>query len=229
MDHVKEIARSSARIAELLTAKNYEKNVPSCPEWTLLDLVTHIGGVQEFWSHCIRQGNADAPWQGAESKPDSHKDAAEWLRGQTQLLVDAINDTAGTSPCWTWWKEPRIVSAVARHQVQEAEVHRWDAELAVANPSPIPFEIAIDGIPEFLHVHRFAIQKLELPHLHLIASDEGGEWHIHQTASETMRITGSASDLLLFLNGRHPIEQMEVVGNSDSLRSFIDTLPEINR
>lgn len=229
MNHVAEIARSSERIAQLLVSENYAKKVPSCPEWTLLDLATHIGEVQQFWSHDIRAGAATSPWQGELTGPDSHIDAADWLRHQTQSLIDAISCTPATAPCWTWWGEPQIASAVARHQVQEAEIHRWDAELAVAEPSPIPLEIAVDGVPEFLHVHRFAIQELELPHIHLAASDTTGEWHINETATDTTGIIGTASNLVLFLTGRYPIEKLEVSGNSSALHSFIKALPEINR
>lgn len=116
---------------------------------------------------------------------------------QTQLLLDAINHTLGSAPCWTWWGEPQIASAVARHQVQEAEIHRWDAELAVSEPSPIPLEIAVDGVPEFLHVHRFAIQELELLHIHLVASDATGEWHINETATDTTGIKRGKPDHLI--------------------------------
>lgn len=91
--------------------------MPSCPEWTLLDLATHIGEVQEFWSHDIQAGKSDSPWRGEMLGPDSHEDAAMRLRFQTQLLLDAINHTLGSAPCWTWWDEPQIASAVARHQV----------------------------------------------------------------------------------------------------------------
>lgn len=43
MNYVDAIAISSARIANLLTAENRGMKVPSCPEWTLLDLVIHVG------------------------------------------------------------------------------------------------------------------------------------------------------------------------------------------
>ena len=228
MNHVEEIARSSARIAELLTAENYQKKVPSCPEWTLLDLVTHIGEVQEFWSHCIQEGNISAPWQGEVKGADSHLDAAEHLRYQTKLLIDAIQCTPSTAPCWTWWEEPLTVSAVARHQVQEAEVHRWDAELTVAAPSPIPLEIAVDAISEFLQVRRSTIENLKLPQIHLVASEVNSEWHLGDSATGNIRIVGLASDLILFLSGRCLIEKFEVSGDSDALKRFIDSLPEIN-
>jgi uncharacterized protein (TIGR03083 family) len=228
MIHVVEIARSSSRIAELITEENWNLIVPSCPEWTLLDLVTHIGEVQNFWSHSIREANTYEPWHGEGSKPVSVQEAAKWLRVQTKSLIDAIESTADTSPCWTWWKDPQTARAVTRHQVQEAEIHRWDAELTVTTPSPIPLEIATDGIPEFLHAHRFAVQKLELPHIRLVASDANDSWHLHESAAGTVDITGTASDLVLFLTGRYPIEKLAVVGDSVGLTSLIEALPEIN-
>ena len=89
-------------------------------------------------------------------------------------------------------------------------------------------EIAIDGIPEFLHVHRFSIQKLQLPHVRLVASDANSNWSMNESAGNTVGITGTASDLVLFLTGRCPIENLSVVGSADGLRSLIEALPEMN-
>lgn len=228
MDHVDQIARSSERIAELITAENSNAKVPSCPEWTLLDLVAHIGEVQHFWANCIREGNANAPWQGEIAKPDSPRNAGDWLRTKTRLLIEAINSTPGDSPCWTWWDEPLTALAVARHQVQEAEVHRWDAELAVASPTPIPVEIAIDGIPEFLLVHRGAIQKLKLPHIQFSATDSADNWHVNEGEADTIAISGTASDLVLFLFGRRPLDKLSAIGKPEQINALVDALPEIN-
>lgn len=228
MIHVEEIARSSARIAELISAENSNARVPSCPEWTLMDLVAHIGEVQSFWANCIRERNATAPWQGEVAKPDSPRDSGKWLRAQTRLLIDAIETTPGVSPCWTWWGDPLTALAVARHQVQEAEVHRWDAELAVSTPSPIPVEIAIDGIPEFLHVHRDAIHKLKLSHIQLSETDSNGSWDVNESQVDTVSISGTASDIVLFLFGRLPINQLSVAGKPNQILALVEALPEIN-
>ncbi len=228
MIHVEEIARSSARMAELITAENSDAKVPSCPEWNLFDLVSHIGEVQGFWANCIREANAGAPWPGEIKKPDSPQESGTWLRTQTRLLIDAIESTPDASPCWTWWGYPLTALAVARHQVQEAEVHRWDAELAVATPAPIPVEIAIDGIPEFLHVHRDSIRKLKLPHIHLSATDSTAHWHVNEGEADAVAISGNASDLVLFLFGRCPIDKLSVVGKPDRVNALVDALPEIN-
>ena len=53
-------------------------------------------------------------------------------------------------------------------------MHRWDAELAIGQPAPLPLEIASDGLTEFLGVHRFSIEELKLPHIQIEASDVEG-------------------------------------------------------
>ncbi len=228
MNHVDAIAISSARIANILTPENCGMKVPSCPEWTLLDLVIHVGQVQEFWSHNIREANANAPWSAEGTMPLSDGDASTWMRNQTKSLVDAISHSLEDSPCWTWWEEPRTAKAVARHQVQEAEVHRWDAELTIGQPNPLPLEIAIDGLAEYLLVHRFAIEDLKLPHIQFEATDTVGDWHINAIGNPAVTASGTASDLALFLNGRLLTESLTIKGDSEGLQRFESAIAEIN-
>ena len=50
----------------------------------------------------------------------------------------------------SWWPEsaaPLTVVTVARHQVQEAAVHAWDAQSADGKPEPIPAAAAVDAVP----------------------------------------------------------------------------------
>ncbi|MCY0939985.1 hypothetical protein OTB23_01240 [Streptomyces sp. H34-AA3] len=57
------------------------------------------------------------------------------------------------SDCWAWWpasQSPRNSGGVARHRVQETAVHTYDAQLAVGAPEPLPAEVALDGVEEFL-------------------------------------------------------------------------------
>ena len=76
------------------------------------------------------------------------------MRTSTQELLDALRTTSFATPAWTWWIENRTVGAIARHQVQEAAVHRWDAQSAIAPPEPLAPEIAEDGVDEFLWIAR---------------------------------------------------------------------------
>lgn len=228
MNYIDAIAISSARIANILTVENRGMKVPSCPEWTLLDLVIHVGRVQQFWSHNIREANADTRWSGEIMMPETDGEASVWLRNQTESLVDAIDHSSDNSPCWTWWEEPRTAKAVARHQVQEAEVHRWDAELTIGRPNPLPLEIAIDGLTEYLFVHRFAIENLRLPHIQFDATDTDGNWHINAIGNPTVTASGTASDLALFLNGRLSTESLTIEGDPEGLQRFESAIPKIN-
>jgi len=222
------IATSSHRIADLLTPDNYDRRVPSCPEWSLLDLTIHLGQVQEFWSHSIREANADAPWSGDRTYPRSNEDASTWMRNQTKKLVEAISTSSEESPCWTWWEDPRTAKAVSLHQVQEAEVHRWDAELAIGQPAPLPLEIASDGLTEFLHVHRFSIEELKLPHIQIEASDVEGVWYINASAKHALTVRATASDLVLFLYGRLSTEALIIEGNPEAIERLALAIPQIN-
>ena len=228
VDCIDAIAISSARIANILTPENYGMKVPSCPEWTLLDLVIHVGQVQEFWSHNIREANAYAPWSGARTMPPSDGDTSTWMRDQTKSLIDAISFSFEDSPCWTWWEEPRTAKAVSLHQVQEAEVHRWDAELAIGQPAPLPLEIASDGLTEFLHVHRFSIEELKLPHIQIEASDVEGVWYINASAKHAVTVRATASDLVLFLYGRLSTEALIIEGNPEAIERLALAIPQIN-
>jgi hypothetical protein len=37
----------------------FDARVPACPEWSLGDLVRHLGGVQSFWSEIVRSRATD--------------------------------------------------------------------------------------------------------------------------------------------------------------------------
>ena len=222
------IENASERIAEIASEHNLDAKVPSCPDWTLLDLVTHLGHVQEFWSHSIREQNTNRHWSGERTHPSSPEGAAEWLRQQTRKLCDSISSVGSEAPCWTWWGEPRNAGAVARHQDQEAEVHRWDAELAVGAPSPLTHEIAVDGLSEYLLVNAGAISELDLSRMDLVPDDAEGDWHIGESVKSTTSIRGTASDLVLFLYGRRSISEIKVHGASKDLMRLVDALPRIN-
>ncbi|MEU7298896.1 maleylpyruvate isomerase N-terminal domain-containing protein [Streptomyces sp. NPDC007206] len=71
----------------------------------------------------------------------------------TQRLLDALREAGPGRGCWTWWgtwQSPRTCGAVARHQLQEIAVHTYDAQLTAGAPQPLPDEVALDGVEDFL-------------------------------------------------------------------------------
>jgi uncharacterized protein (TIGR03083 family) len=150
--------RSIAFRAAVDAAPSLDVQVPSCPEWTLLDLAQHLGGVHHCWAAVVRLGSADAPpaEAAAGAPPDVSKERhalLSWLAAATQELLDALKETGPDRGCWTWWatsQSSQNSGAVARHQVHEAAVHAYDAQLTAGDPQALPVGVALDGVEEFL-------------------------------------------------------------------------------
>jgi uncharacterized protein (TIGR03083 family) len=146
--------RSVAFRAAITAAPDLDAPVPSCPGWTLLDLAQHMDVGRRFWAAIVAAGPADAP--PAKPAADALRDREALvarLAASTQQLLDTLRDAGPDRGCWTWWggsQSPQTAGAVARHQLQEVTVHTYDAQLTLGAPQPLPAEIALDGVEEFL-------------------------------------------------------------------------------
>jgi uncharacterized protein (TIGR03083 family) len=116
--------RSTAFRAAVMSAPGLELQVPTCPEWTLLDLVQHLGEVHRFWAAALNAGPAAAPPaesapQGAEAAPREREALLAWSAASTRQLLDTLREAGPDRGCWTWWgasQSPQTSGAVARHQ-----------------------------------------------------------------------------------------------------------------
>src|SRR5439155_6073919 len=118
-----------------------------------------------------------------------------------------------------WWSDsgaPQTVAAVARHQVQEAAVHAYDAQEAAKRPEPVPAPLAADSIDEFIAVSLGSSGPWpHQPAQVAIATTEGRAWNLDLTptgvrtisrAEPAATLSGSASDLLLAIYKRVPLD-----------------------
>jgi uncharacterized protein (TIGR03083 family) len=225
LDRQRAIRTDSGRIADLLDGADLDARVPSCPDWALRDLVLHIGEVQRFWAENVKHAKVDEPWPGEVSLPESDAALAPWMRAGTDALLAALEEADDDGPCWTWWGEPATAGAVGRHQVQEAAVHRWDAQSAVGPPQPLDTEVAYDGVAEFLDVMSGVAAAVQPDTVRLVSTDSDGHWTIGPEdggtpAGATIRAT--VSDLVLLLFGRIPVSAVEIEGD----RSLVENLLE---
>jgi hypothetical protein len=128
--------------------------------------------------------------------------------------------------------------AVARHQLQEAAVHAYDAQETIGTPEPVPAGIAVDSVAEFLVVSLGS----EGPWPHrparvTFAATEGPTWTVDLTpqgaklspaasGEPVATVHGSASDLILALFGRVPLDRLRVDGDAgvlEEIRTWADT------
>jgi uncharacterized protein (TIGR03083 family) len=222
-------ARSAALRDAVAVAPDLAATVPGCPDWSLTDLVAHLGGVQRFWAAAVAAGNDTGPparEQIGDREP--HGDLVEWSTASTGLLLAALRDAGPDAPCWTWWADsgaPLTAGAVARHQVQEAAVHAYDAQESIGKAEPLPAAVAVDGVSEFLTVclgslgawphrpARVAFQAIEGPSWTLDLSPSGAKADPPTSGDPVTRVQATASDLVLALYRRIPLTDVRIDGD----------------
>ena len=207
MDRAAKLAhllQTSERLA-IAAERDLGARVEHCPEWTVLDLVAHIAGVQWFWASIV-EGKMQEPED--MQRPDgipAHSDPIEWFRTQTIRLHDALSNAANADRVWTWWPEDQSVGFVLTRQLNESVVHCFDACNATGTATAIDPDVAVLGLQEFVDVmSRDLVEHAKTPSpLHLAATDR--DWSATLFASgagEPVTCSAQAESLLLTLWGR---------------------------
>jgi uncharacterized protein (TIGR03083 family) len=130
-----------------VAARDLTAPVPSCPEWTVDELVRHVALVYLHKVACMRERKPPATWP-----PDLSAEPAVALldRAYRELTAEfAARDPA--EPTYTWYGPDQSVGFWIRRMAQETVIHRVDAEQALGEPlAEIPDDLALDGIDEVL-------------------------------------------------------------------------------
>jgi hypothetical protein len=85
----------SAALRTSAAAAGLDARVPGCPDWSVRDLVAHLGEVQLFWSAAVAAGPAHKP--PTEEQVGDREPRGElltWSAGQTAALVRALRGRA---------------------------------------------------------------------------------------------------------------------------------------
>ncbi len=136
--------------AEAVLAHGWTAPVVGCPGWTLADLVWHLSEVQHFWTWIVRTRAPDpATYVGPRRHPDD-----ELIGFFIAVSTELETVLAGADPAdrvWTWGPR-QDVAFVLRRQAQEATVHTVDVEQVLGDVRPIPADVGLDGLDEWLEV-----------------------------------------------------------------------------
>lgn len=227
-DRMCELVDSRSAAVRSSLAGALDERVPGCPDWTGRDLIAHLGEVQRFWAQVIVAGKPDGPPEdGDVADREPTGDLLDWSERSTGALLAALRDAGPDRPVWSWWG-PTTSARVARHQVQEAGVHAWDADDTIGRAGPLlPADLAADGVDEFLTVE----VPVNGPWPHppataaLAATDVADGWRLvlgpsggtveRGIATGDAVLRGSASDLILALYGRRPMDSLSVTGDQE--------------
>jgi uncharacterized protein (TIGR03083 family) len=219
LDYCAEIAAHSAGLADVAES-NLDAPVEHCPGWTVADLVGHLIEVHWFWG-LVAEQRPTTPPEVEPPAPPSRAELVPAFRAGALRLVEVLRAADQQAPAWTWAPTQQNVAFITRHQVQEAAVHRWDAEHAAGRRYAFDVPVSVDSIEEFL---TFSVSSIanqpDQPRpsldgrLVLSATDADAAWTILDDEQPgTVRftrgaqagepaITGTASDLLLWLYQR---------------------------
>jgi uncharacterized protein (TIGR03083 family) len=220
LDFLDWIERESETFASVLDTGDLAARVPGCPDWALRDLAAHLGRVQRFWAGVVRAGADVEPSFPERATGPTDAELADWLRASTPEMLDALRAAPPEQPAWVWWRDNRTVGAIARHQVQEVAVHRWDAQSAVGTPQPLAPAVADDGVDEFLGIAR---QLREPAPITLMATDSGRSFPASDAPAD-VTVSASASDLVLLLYRRIAVDQVKVDGDRAALDAFLQSI-----
>jgi uncharacterized protein (TIGR03083 family) len=134
-------------LRDAASSAGLDRPVPSCPQWTAADLVTHVGHVYLHKATVMRDGKWPDPFPPEDLPADP---LAVIDLGYRELTAEFASRRAD-EPSLTWFGPEQTVGFWIRRMAQETVMHRMDAQLAVGVPvTPAPDDLAIDGVDEVL-------------------------------------------------------------------------------
>jgi uncharacterized protein (TIGR03083 family) len=210
--------------------------VPSCPDWTVSDLVFHVAGVHRFWGEVVRRRARDAAAVDRirPTIDPSDDELLTWYRSGLERLGDTLAAADPSLPMWTWTPSDERVAWVLRRMAQETAVHRVDAQLAagIRHPSVEP-PLAADGVDEFFTyflpdgdglagpAQTVRLQADDVDRSWLVTAGDGELVVVHETGGVDAQVQAPASDLLLVLWRREDADRLRVTGDREQLARFL--------
>lgn len=127
--------------------------VPTCPGWSVRDVLEHLGYVYRHKIECIRQQAEPKPWPPQPPPPDwTLEDPVAFVRDSLADLVGELGTHRPQDRAYTWFPADQSVGFWIRRMALETAVHRVDVQSAYGQVTAVEDEEAVDGIDEILHV-----------------------------------------------------------------------------
>ena len=223
-EFIEHLADEGVRLATSAGRLEWDTPVPRT-DWTVRDLVTHVGGVHRWASDVVCTGATalDTAVSRSVGRGPGDSELLEWFVTGHRALVSALRAAPPDLAAGTFLCAPSPLHFWARRQAHETAIHRADADAANGELSNYAPEFAQDGITELLH--GFAARKsvtIDRKATILLDATDGPSWlvslsgeEIHaETIDDVARasfsgadaaqadVRGSSSDLYLWLWNR---------------------------
>ncbi|WP_405895481.1 maleylpyruvate isomerase family mycothiol-dependent enzyme [Streptomyces sp. NBC_00104] len=191
-----EIELQVRRLRDIVTSgADLSATVPTCPDWSLEQLLRHTGGAMRWVELNVRTWSeeevpeADVPLCEGPEKQGDPVALDAWLAETGEMTVATLREAGPEAPVWSWGWE-HSAGFWARRMAHEQVIHGADAALTVGRPVEVAPEIAADAIDEWLEIVEF-VQRT-MPHdaaaelrgpgrtIHLHATDTSAEVNVER-------------------------------------------------
>ncbi|GAA1653663.1 maleylpyruvate isomerase family mycothiol-dependent enzyme [Actinoplanes couchii] len=200
----------AARFAAAVSGRDPGEAVPTCPDWTVRDLVTHVGTGHRLSAAVVSaRAGAPGPYELIDA-PEDPREWTAWLVSGAAGLIGAVREQGFATRVWTWIPEHPTVGFWLRRMLHDLIVHRFDADPG----GDLDEDLALDGVADILLCYaqpRFAVhgtgETLQFTTgahgWHVTLTPDGVSWR-PGTGPADVEVQASPRDLLLILNRRRP-------------------------
>ncbi|MER5640060.1 maleylpyruvate isomerase family mycothiol-dependent enzyme [Kitasatospora sp. NPDC002227] len=229
--HLAALRREGELFTAAIAVTAADAPVPTCPEWTLAELVRHTGTVHRWATAYLVHGH-QGPVAPEGRPPTADAALLEWFREGHAGLVAALEQAPADLACWTFLDAPSPLAFWARRQAHETTIHRVDAESAAGLPvTPVDTAFAADGIAELtaglLARPAFELRSETERTLLIRPTDGPTPWLVRigpgplqvtrESAEADLELTGTANELYLLLWNRLAEGAVKVTGDQSLL------------
>ena len=249
-----EVVTQTDLLRGMVAGADLSVTVPTTPDWTLAQLLRHVGGNLRALELAVRTGEAVTEPEAQvpdHAGPDGDDPAAldAWLAGAAARFAETLA-RAGPDVQAQVWQVRWPTAAWARRAAHDLVVHRADAAGAVGADYTVAADLAADAVDEFLDLLSNPQVAASAPDpavgpapgstIHLHATDAGpgleAEWlvepapptfawrHGHEKA--TVAVRAPLADLLRVVTRRLPPDAggVEVLGDREVLDAWLERL-----
>ncbi len=246
--YLKAVVEQTNTFAEWVDGSDPAAPVPTCPKWTLADLVDHVAATQRMVAMLVgdRMTEPTDAFARYVPAPTDSTQWGDWLNDGAAQAKQAVDSATDDTPVWDPSGADAGVPFWSRRLFGEISVHRADAAATLGKDYELAPHQAVEAIDDWLDTltsrgyweHRadFAeAMRGDGQTLHFHATDASGEWLarrepdevvLERTHSEAdVELRGPASDLLLVLSRRRPLATaptLEIQGDQSLLDRWID-------
>ena len=204
-EHLRALRREGTALGDAAAATDLDAPVPTCPGWTVRDLLQHMGDVHRWAATHVAERRTervrDLPALFGPLPDDDR--LLPWYREGHAYLVETLTSADPNVQCWSFLPAPSPLGFWARRQAHETSIHRADADSARGAIRPFGPAFAADGVDELLlgffgraPATRGGLDDQEArPErtLHLRADDAAREWFLRIAGPSVTTSTDDAA------------------------------------